>query len=137
MSKEHDRIWLEPAGAPDRCWCQDNQWGDDGIEYVRADLAATEASKEHAPQAQDDRKVVVTTDEVAEALTYALEIIETKEQRIANLESALEWYGEQSRLVRLIHNEGDKGRQALADDGGRRDRAILSATPSHPMKEED
>jgi phage gp46-like protein len=32
---EHERIWLEPAGAPDRCWCQDNQWGDDGVEYVR------------------------------------------------------------------------------------------------------
>lgn len=36
--KDHDRIWLEPAGAPDRCWCSDNQWGDEGIEYVRADL---------------------------------------------------------------------------------------------------
>ncbi len=38
-TKDHDRIWLEPAGAPDRCWCSDNQWGDEGIEYVRADLA--------------------------------------------------------------------------------------------------
>ncbi|MEI3803116.1 hypothetical protein V6R85_01220 [Agrobacterium sp. CCNWLW32] len=45
---EHERIWLEPAGAPDRCWCQDNQWGDEGVEYVlasaleslRRDLAA-------------------------------------------------------------------------------------------------
>ncbi|KGE79673.1 hypothetical protein [Agrobacterium pusense] len=33
---EHERIWLEPAGAPDRCWCQDNQWGDEGVEYVLA-----------------------------------------------------------------------------------------------------
>ncbi|WP_312619145.1 hypothetical protein [Agrobacterium pusense] len=33
---EHERIWLEPAGAPDRCWCQDNQWGDDGVEYFLA-----------------------------------------------------------------------------------------------------
>lgn len=33
---EHKRIWLEPAGAPDRCWCQDNQWGDEGVEYVLA-----------------------------------------------------------------------------------------------------
>lgn len=31
---EHKRIWLEPAGAPDRCWCQDNQWGEEGVEYV-------------------------------------------------------------------------------------------------------
>jgi hypothetical protein len=33
---DHERIWLEPKGAPDRCWCQDNQWGDEGVEYVRA-----------------------------------------------------------------------------------------------------
>ncbi|WP_107340933.1 hypothetical protein [Agrobacterium pusense] len=33
---EHERIWLEPAGAPDRCWCQDNQWGDEGVEYFLA-----------------------------------------------------------------------------------------------------
>lgn len=35
---DHERIWLEPAGAPDRCWCQDNQWGEEGVEYIRADL---------------------------------------------------------------------------------------------------
>ncbi len=33
---EHTRIWLEPKGAPDRCWCSDNQWGDEGVEYVNA-----------------------------------------------------------------------------------------------------
>lgn len=33
---EHERIWLEPAGAPDRCWCQDNQWGEEGVEYFLA-----------------------------------------------------------------------------------------------------
>lgn len=33
---EHERIWLEPAGATVRCWCQDNQWGDEGVEYVLA-----------------------------------------------------------------------------------------------------
>ncbi len=33
---EHKRIWLEPAGAPDRCWCQDNQWDEEGVEYVLA-----------------------------------------------------------------------------------------------------
>ena len=36
---DHARIWLEPAGAPDRCWCQHNQWGDDGVKFVRADIA--------------------------------------------------------------------------------------------------
>lgn len=33
---EHQRIWLEPVGAPDRCWCSDNQWDEDGVEYVLA-----------------------------------------------------------------------------------------------------
>lgn len=37
---------------------------------------------------------------------------------------ALEWYGEQARLARLIHSEGDAGRNALADDGGKRARAL-------------
>ena len=40
--KEHERIWLQPAVDADpyegRQWCQDKIW-DDGIEYVRADLA--------------------------------------------------------------------------------------------------
>lgn len=36
---EHPRIWLEPAGAPDRCWCSENQWGDEGVEYILASEA--------------------------------------------------------------------------------------------------
>ncbi len=53
--------------------------------------------------------------------------------RIAELEAentmlrdALAWYGEQARLCRLIHSEGDAGRQALAADGGKRAQAELS-----------
>lgn len=42
------------------------------------------------------------------------------------LREALEWYGEQARLARLIHSGGDAGRHALADDGGKRARAILN-----------
>ncbi len=38
--------------------------------------------------------------------------------RIRKLERALQWYGEQARLARLIHSEGDAGRHALANDGG-------------------
>ena len=43
------------------------------------------------------------------------------------LVEALEWYAEQARLCRLIHSEGDSGRAALSDDGGKRARAALSA----------
>lgn len=40
----------------------------------------------------------------------------------------LAWYGEQARLARLIHSEGDAGRNALQADGGKRANAILAAS---------
>ena len=48
--------------------------------------------------------------------------------RIKALEDALEWYAEQARLCRLIHSEGDAGRQSLSDDGGSRARPALAAS---------
>lgn len=48
------------------------------------------------------------------------------ERQRDELRKALEWYGEQARLARLIHREGDAGRHALADDGGRRARQSLA-----------
>lgn len=47
---------------------------------------------------------------------------------------ALEWYAEHARLCRLIHSEGDKGRSALAADGGKRAREAL-APPPNPHSE--
>jgi hypothetical protein len=44
---------------------------------------------------------------------------------VERMEAALRWYGEQARLARLIHSEGDAGRHALQDDGGKRARAAL------------
>ena len=41
---------------------------------------------------------------------------------------ALEWYGEQARLVRLVHREGDAARHALDADGGKRAREALAAS---------
>jgi hypothetical protein len=43
MSDDHDRIWLEPKGAPERCWCEDNVWGEEAVEYVLVDLVAPPA----------------------------------------------------------------------------------------------
>lgn len=44
---EHERIWLEPSPGSDeeygRMWCPDNVWGEDAVEYVRADVAGNEA----------------------------------------------------------------------------------------------
>jgi hypothetical protein len=45
---------------------------------------------------------------------------------IERLREALKWYGEQARLARLIHSEGDAGRNALAADGGEKARASLA-----------
>lgn len=45
---------------------------------------------------------------------------------IERLRAELEWYGEQARLARLIHSEGDEGRHALAADGGKRARDALN-----------
>jgi hypothetical protein len=57
------------------------------------------------------------------------------EVQIVVLREALEWYGEQARLARLVHSEGDTGRHNLADDGGKRARATLTAT--EPAKESE
>jgi hypothetical protein len=52
--------------------------------------------------------------------------LECAQQReIERLRKALEWYGEQAHLARLIHREGDAGRNALASDGGHRAREAL------------
>ena len=52
-----------------------------------------------------------------------------KDAEIARLREALEWYGEQARLCRLIHSEGDAGRAALSEDGGKCARAALGEQP--------
>jgi hypothetical protein len=58
-----------------------------------------------------------------------LEIAEWRKNRIVELESVVRWYGEQATLARLIHSEGDKGRHALAADGGKTARETLKETP--------
>jgi hypothetical protein len=55
----------------------------------------------------------------------AAALIRAQEAEIAELRKALEWYGEQARLCRIIHREGDAGRNALDADGGKRARAAL------------
>ena len=59
--------------------------------------------------------------------------LETTEEALRN---ALAWYGEQARLARLVHSEGDPGRWALAEDGGKRAREVLamSASPAGVVK---
>ena len=48
-------------------------------------------------------------------------------QAITQLVEALEWYGENARLFRLIHSEGDPGRNALSADGGKKAAEAIAA----------
>lgn len=51
--------------------------------------------------------------------------------RVAGLEEGLAWYGEQARLARLIHSEGNAGRWALSEDGGAKARALITKHGDH------
>jgi hypothetical protein len=68
-------------------------------------------------------------DQVAEIARHRTEATRALSADVKELKAALEWYGEQARLARLIHSEGDSGRHALADDGGKRARAIINRDP--------
>lgn len=57
---------------------------------------------------------------------YVIDQIMRDGREIERLREVLTWYGEQARLARLIHREGDDGRIALSADGGGRARAALS-----------
>jgi hypothetical protein len=75
------------------------------------------------------------TDEELDALARIEQALTEARAEIERLRGALEWYGEQTRLCRIIHSEGDKGRNALSDDGGKRARAALA--PATPPAQKD
>lgn len=84
---EHERIWLEPAGAPDRCWCQDNQWGDEGVEYVLA-------STLDGSQAEENRLRAIALDMQAgyREATARAEAAEAEVKRLNDMLSGCDWY---------------------------------------------
>ena len=59
------------------------------------------------------------------SLADAAARIRLLEQQLSTAREALEWYGEQTRLCRLIHSGGDPGRHALSADGGNRAAAAI------------
>jgi hypothetical protein len=79
-----------------------------------------EALIEHI--ARLDPKTVASLIERLERAEGRVTALEARRER---LERALTWYGENARLARLIHSEGDLGRKNLAEDGGKRARAAL------------
>lgn len=82
-----------------------------------AEIAALRAERDHF-ESEFKRQCGATAD-VIDRATEA-------ERKLAEAVGVVEWYGENARLARLIHSEGDAGRNALADDGGKRARTFLS-----------
>ena len=103
--------------------------------YHRAAMTVYEAlirERDEARQWVEDVKNVQENSNAegyAEAKAHYEGRISKLEADNAKLREALTWYSEQSRLARLIHSEGDDGRKALADDGGRLASAALENKP--------
>lgn len=72
----------------------------------------------------------ITDGEVADELRRLADIARSQERAQARIQETLKWYGEQARLCRLIHSEGDKARNALAADGGKRAQDALRTDTS-------
>jgi uncharacterized protein (DUF3084 family) len=70
-------------------------------------------------------EIQLLREEVKE-LNTAYSRVMKKVEEAKDYAEALEWYGEQARLARLIHSEGNAGRNALAADGGKKARAALA-----------
>lgn len=65
---------------------------------------------------------------VGEVEYIRADLVEALKAENQRLRGVLAWYGEQARLARLIHSEGDAGRRNLDADGGSRARAALRNT---------
>lgn len=81
------------------------------------------ATHEAIEEALDRANAPIT--EGGRFLTLVERISAFASQRNDLLET-LKWYGENARLCRLIHREGDAGRNALSEDGGKRAQASIA-----------
>lgn len=100
--------------------------------------AATQARRRRAEIKGHQRKIVKLQESIdrLNANCAALADDQTRSEPCdASIRDALEWYGEQARLARLIHSEGTKGRQALASDGG--ERAKIALAKDQPAPDHD
>lgn len=106
---------------------------EDGVTYIHEDEArecspkcAVEIVAEHMQGKLEalSKELAEARDESFERSTQLLKAL----VEIGRLRDALKWYGEQARLSRLIHCEGDARRHALSNDGGKKARAALKGT---------
>lgn len=71
-------------------------------------------------------RIALVVEALRTRLANLTERAKAAEAELARTREALTWYGEQARLARLIHHEGDAGRHALQEDGGKRATAALA-----------
>ena len=103
-------------------------------EQNRREVKEYDSARRAAKQLRAHRdEIEQTRNRLAGELEQARQDLAALRQRVEELErerdelrDGLAWYGEQSRLARLIHSEGDAGRNAIANDGGRRAARLLA-----------
>ena len=83
--------------------------------------AATEVGDQATPA-----DIVGVVKAMWEELRWLLKQADALKAQNAELLAALGWYGEHSRLARLITSEGDAGRNAIASDGGQKAREAIA-----------
>lgn len=116
LAKENfDRIWLEPREGADpyigRQWCQDNLWGEDGIEYVRADLVSAPAMPPGSFGIEDSRLAYQCDHASPDAKPQDIAALQA---RIVELEAERNMWIEQCADA---VDEADQLRKVLPEDG--------------------
>jgi hypothetical protein len=101
----------------------DKSWRDPNAKKMTFDEMTARAQYEWQG-AEDAEAEVRALHARADAPLTLAEALTVPEVRA--LVEALEWYGEQARLCRLIHSGGDPGRHSLQADGGEKARAALA-----------
>jgi len=90
------------------------------VERLQSHIEWLEGDHENCnPFLADDIRALAAERDAATARVAELEALN------AAMLAVLQWYGENARLARLIHSEGDEGRALLAADGGKKAFAFL------------
>ena len=79
-----------------------------------------------AETASANASLIAAAPDMRETILTLCDALDAARAENERLRKELTWYGEQSRLARIIHSEGDAGRHALQADGGNRARAALA-----------
>ena len=98
------------------------------VEWNGQACVRAETAEDRIEQLEADKRFIIEERDRTFALMLAR--AEAAEAKLAAVVDALEWYGEQARLCRLIHSEGDSGRNALSKDGGEKARDAIRALKS-------